>query len=147
MCESDDTYASYPPKLLSWRQPVKELQRNLILIPSTFNHFSIYLASTPKCAVVQMYRFYRMYRKSDINICVKKTATIQKVVCSINLQKQESVSVGHILTVTKNSSMTFAYSSKLYDSKNLFNCIWMYPRNSTEYTLCFNLFQFSCFPS
>ena len=101
MCESNDTYASYPPKLLSRRQPAKELQRNLILIPSTFNHFSIYLASTPKCAVVQMYRFYRMYRKSDINICVKKTATIQKVVCFINLQKQESVSVGHILTVTK----------------------------------------------
>lgn len=68
-----------------------------------------------------------MYRKSDINICVKKTANIQKALCSIYLQKRESVSVGHILTVeTKNSSTSFAYNLKLYDSNNLFNCICTY---------------------
>lgn len=63
-----------------------------------------------------------MYSKSDINISLKKKANVQEALCSINLQKRESVSVGHIMTVTKNTSMSFAYNSKLYDSNNLFNC-------------------------
>lgn len=133
MCVFVDSYAYYPPKLLPWRQPANELQRNLILNPSAFNFqdahrlkpYSIYLASTPNCTVVQIYYLYRMYSKIDINISVKKTTNVQKALCSINLQKRESVSVGQILTVTKNTLMSFAYNLKLYDSINLFNCIWI----------------------
>ena len=131
MCVFVDSYAYDPPKLLPWRQPANELQRNLILNPSAFNFqdahrlkpYSIYLASTPNCAVIQIYYLYRMYSKSDINISVKKTANVQKALCSINLQKRESVSVGQILTVTKKHLDEFCIQLETLRQQHL---VWLY---------------------
>ena len=66
-----------------------------------------------------MYYFYRMYRKSDINICLKKKANVQKVLCSINPQKQESVSVGHIFTVTKKQLNEFCIQLEALQQQQL----------------------------